>query len=616
MRKLSAKQKYWIWSVLFLVTSAVFLVWFLQYRAFFNDAGRATQFLWEQTKPFLYSAFIMLLILGFFTGLTRRPAIAVGIVTAIIIAVTFAHINKFAARGAPLLPEDFQLASEAQSMIKFIDIGELIRTILAIILVFFLSIILNTWWKRKFSLRESSSTVWFRRLKIMPRIVTILVSIVVFMMATEFIRHHQGQRRENVDWLGTQFVAWNQVENYEKNGFLVGFLYNLQTYEITEPGGYGENEINAIRQKYAEMAESGNQKRSSIFDEDVNVIIVLNESFYDMALIEEYYPYEGEDVLPNLHSIQKQYPSGSMYSLDYGGGTANIEFEALTGLSNYWAATVPYTDIIPKRGDLMSIALDLRERGYKTSAIHPFNGSMYKRNISLANLGVSQFITEAEIKYKDKDGASQYINDRSVYRELLDVLNSGDERQMIAVMTMQNHMPYDAHNYDETNFKLTDMADDPGRKSEIEIYLQSLHNSDEYLGELIKELDESNKKVAMLFFGDHSPGVFDRTNGHEEKEVRDLSRMVPYFIYTNYDESLKKPTSLPLTTPNCMTNTMLDILGVEKPTFYYLLGEVCREVPVLANAYFGDTTPGMTGVLGEYELVNYDLLGGKKYWMK
>ena len=126
-----------------------------------------------------------------------------------------------------------------------------------------------------------------------------------------------------------------------------------------------------------------------------------------------------------------------MYSLDYGGGTANIEFETFTGLTNFWLNTVPYTALVPKAGEIPSIARTLKDAGHSTVAIHPYNGGMYKRNISLKNEGFDEFITEIEMEYTEHEGTSEYINDKSAYEETLKALRGSEDAQVVGLITMQ-----------------------------------------------------------------------------------------------------------------------------------------------------------------------------------
>jgi phosphoglycerol transferase MdoB-like AlkP superfamily enzyme len=562
----------------------------------------------------------MFLILLAITGISRRPIVSVGIMTGIVIAIGYAHISKFEVRGYPLLPEDFFVTTEFSGMLKFIDVSELLRTILAVALAIGLSILIHRLvFKRFFHQPELSKSreSWWIRWMIIPRILTITVASLVFVIATDFARNHQGMRFEPIPWLDSEFSSWNQATNYRNNGFIIGFLYNWQRFKLTRPPGYDEGTMSRIKAEYDGIARIENEERISLAEEEINVIVILNESFFDPSILKSIYPYTGGDITPNLRRIQRSHPNGWMFSTDYGGGTANIEFEVLTGLSNYWANSVPYTDIVPRAGAIPSLASYLRSRGYRATAIHPFNGSMYKRNIAFTNFGFETFITEKEMRHTEKEGAAQYINDRSAYQEVMDVLNSSNRNQFITLITMQNHLPYNREIYAEEEylFRLTDMDHDPDRKSRIEVYFQLLHNSDKYLGEFISALDKSDKKVVVLFFGDHSPGIFNLVFDHEDTEVRRLAYMLPYFIYSNF-EMENSVRNLPTTSPNCLPNTLFNVLNSKKPPMYYLLDRVCEEVPILTHTFFGYEAPFMSTVLSQYELINYDILGGQQFWLR
>ena len=398
-------------------------------------------------------------------------------------------------------------------------------------------------------------------------------------------------------------------------------MYNFEKIKVEEPDNYSQDTIAAIKSEYTEKAASGNISRTKISDTDTNVIVILNESFFDPSVtfqgesFETYYPHTGGDILPNLHAIEASYPSGKMYSLDYGGGTANMEFEVFTSMTNYWVNTVPYTALIPKAGKIPTLVSMLKSANYKTTAIHPYNGGMYKRNIALPNEGFDTFITETEMKHTEHDGKSQYINDQSAYAEVLDTLESSDDTQMIGLITMQNHTPYNADTYDSTEFSVTNTDIDDAHRSQIATYYQSIHNSDQYLGDFIKSLDSLDKKVVVLYFGDHSAGIFDNTNNSSNKQVRDLSRITPYFIYANYDAGFKD-MNLPTTTPNCLANTLLNELNWQKDAQYYMLDEVCSTEPILAPTYLDDRGASDAAVLTKYKLYTYDILSGKQYWKK
>lgn len=518
------------------------------------------------------------------------------------------------------MPEDFGLASEANTLTKFVDIWSILRLLLAVALIIVMTIVFNKRIAPKLRLAcRPTSKKWYRKHAVLFRLALVIFSVVVFFSATDFARHNKGERYEDVPFLGTHFTAWNQNTNYNDNGFILGFLYNLQKLKLNEPVNYSKGEIAGTKSHYEAIAAKENAVRKSPAEEGANVVIVLNESFYDPSAgfggkkFEDYYAHSGGEILPNLRKVQENYPSGYMYTLDYGGGTANIEFEAFTGMTNYWVNTVPYTSLVPKAGQIPSIATALKQAGYETLAIHPFNGGMYKRNISLVNEGFDRFITENEMDYTEKDGRSEYINDRSAYRQVIKELKDEEKPLAVGLITMQNHTPYNPDLYAETEFAITNDEVDETHKGQIATYYQSLHNSDAYLGEFLQELEELGEKTVVLFFGDHSAGLFDLTNNSEDASVRDLSRVMPYFVYANYEAGLSK-TTLPTTTPNCLVNTLLDSLNWQKAARYYLINEVCATEPVLVPNYIAGRELTDSRAIKDYELMTYDILGGKKYW--
>lgn len=618
--EMSKTKRYYLSSVIFLILAAWFLTWFIEYRYFINDMWRAWDFVVNWSPAFYFNVLIVFTVLLALWAIINRPLAVFAFVWVIENILGYVHVNKFNTRGYPLLPEDFQLAEQAGSLVKFVNIGGIVRIILSCVLMIVVVVLFAHFFEKKLNLRNpKTSDSFFKKHLIASRMLILVVAITSFMYATEFARHNSGEKYEETP-MGTYFTAWNQNRNYDENGCIVGFLYNLQKLSLNAPNGYNKEYIESVAQKYTLVAEEKNQERIDPSKEKINFVVILNESFYDPSVefqgvkFTDYYPYTGGDITPNLHQIQQKYPSGKMYSIDYGGGTANIEFETLTGYSNYWLASVPYTAIIPKLKSVPSIASDLKEYGYNTTAIHPFNGGMYKRNISLKKEGINEFITESEMTYTEHDGESEYINDKSAFNELLKNLKESGDRQFTALITMQNHTPYNYWNYEENKFKLIRDDVDDETRSQIETYYQTLHSSDNYLGEFINSLDKMDEKVVVLFFGDHSAGLFEDLINSDKKELVDLAHVTPYFLYANFDLGTEN-LNLPTTTPNCMVNTALNVLDWQKSPKYYLLDDVCSEAPILAPTYYEDGAPE-TEILKEYELTIYDILGGERYWLE
>jgi phosphoglycerol transferase MdoB-like AlkP superfamily enzyme len=612
----------------FLAIMAVLLTMFLEYRHFIGNPSDLMDFINLRTVMFTFSALLMFLILLFLTGLTGKPIISAGILFSFLTLLTFAHINKFMSRGTPLLPEDFELASEMAALSDMFSMTSLVKTIIAVLLALGLAILLQRFvdkkWRGLFHLPK-----W---VGYTARASVVIISSAIFISLTKDIRNGTGENFQGWTFLGrgTELVAWNQQVNYKNNGFIVGFLYNLSPHKIEQPTNYAAETIAKIKQKYQKTAGEENALRLAPEDEAVNLVVVLNESFVDMRDLETYYTHTGGDITPNLHKIQSQFPHGEMFSPEYGGGTANVEFEALTGLSNYFYNVMPFVHILPKNGQSPSAASLLKPAGYASLGLHAYHPTMYKRNIAYKNLGFDNFYGFEDFEFQAKNGNSAYINDASSYQEVLSRLKESDENMLVSLVTMENHMPYD-DTYDEHDFIST--AEIEGLDhNQLENYYQSLHNSDQALGDFITALDNFEEKTAVLFYGDHLPGAIN--NFPEEALSDGLMHKTPFFIYTNFEVTPAQPTAgaetppaataksnqnpnyLGTFSPNYLFGILLDTLNFQKSDRYYLLDELKKTTPVLAHSFFYNHQPEANQALSDYELMNYDLLFGKRYWTK
>jgi len=628
-------------NILFVTVAAIFLTWFLEYRYYEGNVVRAWDFIYRVPLVFLWSSLIMATILIFFYAIFRTPFFAFAMLWSLLIIFSYINIQKIVMRGTPVLPEDFQLAGSAGSLTKFISIWPIVKMAIAIAIVIVMGRRFDRLTAKILQPEKVERMPWWVEKRVLMRVFVAVLAFGGFMLTTDFARNHEGGRYDDVEWLNTRFTAWNQSYNYNDNGFLLGFLYNLQKYKLAQPDDYSEEKIAEISEEYAEEAVV-DEPEIDLAEDDINIVMVLAESFIDVDVISDYYDWEGGEVTPVWREITQKYPSGYMYSTDYGGGTANIEFEVFTGLSNHWANTVPFTDIFPKLKTTVSVASFLKTQGYTTTAVHPFSGAMYKRDHALTIEGYDEFITIDEMEFTEHDGQSQYINDRSAYQQVLKLLEERDDKQMIELVTMQNHAPYDSWNYDNYDFTVlineatgiepTEESEEERQK--LEVYLQTLHNSDQYLGEFLSALDEMDEKTVVLFFGDHEPSVFSAVNSNEDAEVRNLSQLTPYFIYSNFElpgtesagadvtkiaplisDELAEAADLPTTTPNCLSNTLFNILNSNKPKLNYLLDDVCADEPVLTDRFLGDKSLDGDELIHKYELVTYDVLGGKQYWL-
>ncbi len=180
-------------------------------------------------------------------------------------------------------------------------------------------------------------------------------------------------------------IGWDQAENYRTNGFALSTMLNAEQVIIEKPAGYDESSMRAIAKLASAKEDTGQTKVKP------NVIVVLSEAFWDPTILKDL--SFDRDPIPFFHSLQQNYPGGWLLSPQFGGGTANVEFEVLTGLSTRFLpqGSIAYNQYITKGVD--SMASILSRQGYTATAINPFHNWFFNSKNVYQNFGFSKFIS-------------------------------------------------------------------------------------------------------------------------------------------------------------------------------------------------------------------------------
>lgn len=623
-----------LFSVIFLYFIALLIAWFIEWRQLSNNVDDTWSFIERKPVIFWYDSLVIYFLLLTVSAILWRPFLSAAIIYSIAAVIMYANEQKYIYRAAPLLPEDLAMAGNAGNLMQFVDGWEVTRLVLGIVLILVGASILE-YKARKYLGRDTKDLPFWEKHSLIPRATFFFLSFTALSLAMLPVVHRDRKTRsDRIEFMDADISVWNQTENYRWNGFALGFLYNIGVGELEPPEDYSKERIREIALKYQKVKSEleTHHEQPDLSEVADNVVVILDETFYDPSLLSGHYGYSGGDVTPNLHEIFRHYPSGYMYSPEYGGGTANVEFAVFTGLSNYWANTVPYVNALSKNDAITGIASLAKSQGFSTTAMHSYDGTMYKRNIIYQLMDFDTFLDQSSMQHTALENDYGYISDAEIFREILDVLEDDqDDKHMVGAITMQNHGPYDIAKYPELQFRLNE---EKHNQLAVESVLQSIHYADQYLGDFLRAIDQLDKRTVVLWFGDHAAGVVDDYIYSESKNERDLAHLTPYFIYANFEIDspysveevaemnsrlgFELPTEgidLPVVSPNCLANEMYDILGVKKPSLMYLLDTVCARTPILDNSYFDGKSQTPYDELNDYELINYDMMGGRQYWL-
>ena len=571
----------------------------------FGGWEKAGEFLSKNPKIAEYSQIITILVSFLFVGIFRNWRISMGILFSLATIVMYINTEKMASRNTPFLPEDLAMSGEAGGLASMINLERFLNMLFTIAIITIITIIVNKILKK----------IWHFKFSRKQKIAIFILQIALILICAHFLNLHTLEIRNlsgkgtfiKVKNLETSIDFTDQAYNYRTNGFILATISNLQTKTQKQPEGYSKEAVQKIVQKYQKIAEENNKNRKKLSDEKVNVVYVMSESFIDPKLGKHLYDYGNKEPIPYTQEIKKSQSSGWAASNEYGGGTANVEFEALTGLSNFFLNSIPYTSIVPANKDTPSIVKNFNENDYKTIAMHPYNRNMYRREVVYPNLGFQEYKSADGFKNNSKIDNSKYISDESAFNEVLAELKNNQKPEFIHLVTMQNHMPYEENAYSEHNFSVNAKnGANPENAKTVQAYLEGISRSDKAMKNFLSEIEKLNEKTIVVFWGDHWPGIYGEMF---EKELnKNDIRRTPLFVYSNF-----KKEKQDLGTSSLIYNQILALnaFNSKLSPFQYLLSDLREKYPALTKQFV--KTDEKSDILKDFEMIEYDILSGNKY---
>ena len=330
----------------------------------------AVGFVNERTKMFLYSIFIIFLTYSV-TLITKRRLFTYIIVTLLWSVVGIVNFMMLSSRNTPF---------------TYVDIT-LMKSVLPV---------MNN---------------YFTPLEIGAIGALILIALVLLVVAYMYLpMEEQLNRKIGFVKVAVIAAAFAGVTSYGfKSGMLIDEIHNIRIafsdygtaycFSITalkngidKPSNYSDKKIEQIENRTKKsVAKIKNQKVIK-----PNIIFVQLESHFDVTQVKGL--KFNKDPLENFHKYMKQYSSGHLSMPSYGAGTANSEFELITGmnLDHFGAAEYPYKTVL-QNTTTESIATVLKQYGYKAHAIHDNSAAFYDRDLVFSQLGFDRMHEHQEV---------------------------------------------------------------------------------------------------------------------------------------------------------------------------------------------------------------------------
>lgn len=453
-----------------------------------GSISESINFISNKGITFLFNALIILLTLSI-TLLTKRKTFSYAIISTLWLIAATGNNILLNLRGTPLTGSDLKLI---KSGLKLINNYMSKKEILAILSVLFFILILLV-----FIFIFAPKT----RFKI-NYFLSIGIIFVIFIL-------YKGC---NSLALSTSIISnnfWDLNAVYKENGFTYCFSTTLLNNGVSEPESYSQDSIESIVYSLEDSKTTANALSSDTAytsDEKLpNIIMVQLESFFDPLLIEG---IEFDiDPIANFRKLKENYSSGAFSVSTIGGGTANTEFEVLTGLNlDFFApGEYPYnTTVNAKTSESINYAL--KESNYSTHAIHNHEGNFYNRNTVYSNLGFDTF-TSSEYMLINERTPLGWAKDTFLIEPILDLLTSTENQDFIYTISVQGHGSYPNDEIeDEKIVNITKIKDDTFKNS-IEYYANQIYEMDLFIEDLINTVNSLNEETVIVFFGDHQPNL-------------------------------------------------------------------------------------------------------------
>lgn len=538
--------------------------------------------------------------------LLNRYMIATAVIILVFGSFTVGNAIKFSERQEPIYVSELSWLMNLKSLLSFVDL-KLVAVAATVLLVLVTLVILLS---RKFFKGKIMS--WKER-----GWTAIILIVLAFPLVQNFRNFTSPDKQINVPIL-TQYIKvsngdilWKGSPNIARAKSL-SYVWVKQIFgkAMEEPEGYSQAKIQEIVQKYSDEAEKINKNRSSHIT-DQTVIYLLSESLSNPNRVQG--ATLSENPLKNIDEIKASATGGLMYSNGFAGGTANMEAQTLSGLPKVNFSSNISTinsDVFPSMPFIPSISNYFPEK----IALHPENATNYNRNSIYNKLGFDHFYalsgTDKADLLTNQETLDGKVSDAQTYRDVLDKIDPS-KSQFFSVLTMQNHMPYTSYSGSST-ITASGEGYSEAQNQLLENYVRKISDTDKATKEFLTELEKIDKKITLVFYGDHLSNVFPSDYAGFKEDPLNAYK-TDYFIWSNKGNTTDKQVDLSSAT---FTPALFEATGSKVSPYYALLSDVMWEVPAAYNSPLSSTvtlTEEQSKRMEDLKLVQYDLTSGKHY---
>lgn len=312
---------------------------------------------------------------------------------------------------------------------------------------------------------------------------------------------------------------------YKDYGFAYCFTNSIIDNGISTPEEYSEEYMVSVKEKLDEVTQNGKYRTP-------NIIMIQLESFFDPNGLKGL--WLSENPVPNFTKLKEEYPSGYFTVPALGAGTANTEFEVLTGIKSsfFGAGEYPYKTTVNER-PVEGLAAILKKQGYGTYAIHNNKSSFYDRKNVYNYMGFDAFIS-LEYMYDVDYTSTGWAKDMSLVDDIMKCLKDSDSKDFVYTISVQGHGRY-PDEYDSCTDHIQIKYDNEEMYNPVHYYVNQIYEMDLMIGKLVDELNKYGEDYILVLYGDHLPSL----SIEEEQLTESTLFQTEYIVVNNINLSMK-----------------------------------------------------------------------------
>ena len=504
-------------AVKFFHTSfAIGAIWAIALNLIIETLGRAPttsiwggiEFFFENPIVFLYNALIIYATLVI-ASVFRRRVFVFTLVTLFWLVIGIANGVILTQRMTPFTVKDLSILEDGITIVtNYMSTFQIVMIAAgAVIAIGLLVLLFIKGPKKKGEVKRKRNIIG-----------VVLVIAMTFAVTTGMIRTEK-----------VEIFFGNLAYAYRDYGVVYCFVNTWLNTGISKPSGYDEEMMLSIFNEEELGDDNAMLLESKDVDEQYpNILFLQLESFIDPSHITNI--ELSEDACPNFRQLLADYPSGKLTVPACGAGTANVEFEVMSGLSVkfFGPGEYPYKSVLTEK-TMETLGYDLKSLGYSTHAIHNHRAVFYNRNSVFANMGMDTF-TSIEYMNDVEKTPKNWAKDNVLVGCITDALESTESRDMIYTISVQGHGKYPTEQVIEDPEITVTSAPSESLKWRYEYYVNQVYEMDQFIGDLTERLSEYDEPVVLVMYGDHIPAIDITESDLEDGDLYGTE----YVIWSNF----------------------------------------------------------------------------------